>query len=119
MAKEIGYTNEVFVQVTLNVAEQGRYPSSDIYNFNKVWYEVALPLWEKHGGKHIGSYHWFLGGPSNQIIRLFEFKDMATFSAWNDWVHASDEGHKMSLKLNEIPWASERRLLKTCPTVRL
>ena len=39
--------------------------------FHKYWGEKSLPVWEENGAKHIGSFVNHLGGPKNQIVRLF------------------------------------------------
>ena len=54
-----------------------------IEEFHKYWEEKSLPVWEENGAKHIGSFVNYLGGPRNQIVRLFEFESI---SAWNKFM---------------------------------
>jgi hypothetical protein len=50
---------------------------SSLGEFNKYWEKENLPFWLENGAKHIGSFVNYLGGPKNQILRLFEFEDLS------------------------------------------
>jgi hypothetical protein len=42
----------------------------------------------QNGAKHIGSFVNYLGGPKNQIIRLFEFDDL---SQWDRFMQIREK----------------------------
>ncbi|MFC1532485.1 NIPSNAP family protein [Thermodesulfobacteriota bacterium] len=54
-----------------------------IEEFHMYWEEKSLPVWEENSAKHIGSFVNYLGGPKNQIVRLFEFESI---SAWDKFM---------------------------------
>ena len=54
--------------------------------FNEYWKRVNLPQWEACGVKHIGSYVGLLGGPVNEITRLFEFEDITKWKDFHEWL---------------------------------
>ena len=57
-----------------------------IDEFNEYWARENLPLLEEHGARHIGSYVNLVGGPLNEIVRLFEFEDLSHWEKFNTWL---------------------------------
>lgn len=65
--------------------------------FNKYWNEENLPFWLQNGARHIGSFVNYLGGPKNQIIRLFEFDDLSQwdrFMELREMMFDSEQGRQ-------------------------
>jgi hypothetical protein len=64
--------------------------------FHEYWARENLPNWEAHGAKHIGSYTSLVGGPLNEIIRLFEFEDLSHWEKFHKWLFGEkfQEGQK-------------------------
>lgn len=61
--------------------------------FNKLWGEEYLPYWGNHGARHIGSYINLVGGPSNEIVRIFEFENISSWLTFHEWLfHDKLEG---------------------------
>jgi hypothetical protein len=61
---------------------------SSLEEFNKYWEKENLPFWLQNGATHIGSFVNHLGGPKNQIIRLFEFDDLFQ---WNRFMQLREK----------------------------
>ncbi len=61
---------------------------NSLHEFNKYWEMENLPFWLENGAKHIGSFVNYLGGPKNQIIRLFEFDDL---SQWHRFMQLREK----------------------------
>jgi hypothetical protein len=55
--------------------------------FNKFWEKEYSRHWKTHGAKHIGSYVFLVGGPINEIVRLFEFKDLSHWEKFSEWLY--------------------------------
>ena len=66
--------------------------------FHDMWLEESLPLWEKHGIKHIGSWETFIG-KSNEVIRLFAFKDLSHYEQWYRFLSEDEEGKDIRQKV--------------------
>ncbi len=82
--------------------------------FNEFWGRESLPIWEKHGAKHIGSFMMRAGGPINEIIRLFEFESLSHWQQMEDFLVETEEGRTLVKKLNERFIISlEKKLLKS------
>lgn len=62
--------------------------------FNEYWGRVWLPHWKEKGAKHLGSFTNIVGGPVNQVIRLFEFEDMSHYERFNAWMFGKFEEQK-------------------------
>ena len=65
------------VNVTWNIIDE----------FNEYWARENLPLLEEHGARHIGSYVNLVGGPLNEIVRLFEFEDLSHWERFKTVFH--------------------------------
>jgi hypothetical protein len=72
---------------------------NSIEEFNEFWLREALPYWEQHGVKHIGSWRYLSGGPDDEIMRLFEFKNRKHYDEWTKWLMESEGGKALLDKL--------------------
>ncbi len=84
--------------------------------FNKHWGEELLPYWDAHGAHHLGSYTNLVGGPANEIVRLFEFDDISRWFSFHLWFfrdrfEAVDEKEARPKKPTRYVTNVEERLL--------
>ena len=84
--------------------------------FNIFWAKESLPQWIKRGAKHVGSYVYKVGGPTNVIIRLFEWESLEQWENWNKWLFGSQEGKDLLAKIAEYSVLTEAYLLTPAPT---
>ncbi len=98
----------VFMMVTVTVANPRE--------FNIAWTKESLPYWEKFC-KHVGSFtcNPFAGGPTNQIIRLFEFESLDRWAEWQKWLHYTDEGVALRASLARFNIVVENKLMASAP----
>jgi len=78
-----------------------RVPPHKVREFNEFWGRESLPVWLRHGAKHIGSFTQRAGGPINEIIRLFEFESLAQWEQMEDFLVDSEEGRNLAGKLDQ------------------
>lgn len=71
-----------------------------VKDFSEFWARVSLPEWERHGAKHIGSWSYLSDGPEDELLWIFEFKNIKHFREWQKWLYESDEGKALKDKLN-------------------
>ena len=90
--------------------------TQDVRAFNIWWAKESLPHWIKHGAKHIGSYVYKVGGPTNVIIRLFEWESLAQWEEWNKWLFGSQEGKDLLARIAKFGVLTEASLLIPAPT---
>ncbi len=83
--------------------------------FGEVWAKHCLPAWEKLGIRHIGSWTWAAGGPSNEIVRIFEFNDLAHYGQWVALLDNTPEGRDLISKIHPYIVKLENYLLKFAP----
>ncbi len=81
-----------------------------VNEFHEYWGSKALPVWIKHGVRHIGSFTNYIGDPINEINRLFEFDSIVHFEEWDRWLTESDEGRALSKVNSRFITSLERRL---------
>lgn len=86
-------------------------PFDKVSEFNEFWGRESLPNWIKLGAKHIGSFENFVGGPINEIIRLFEFEDIEHWQKWERFLSDTNEGKDILKRLSKYILTLERRLL--------
>ncbi len=98
--------NKVYLMVTIT--------APNIREFNIFWTKEALPHWLKYG-KHIGSFTNWVGGPRNQIIRLFEFESLAKWEEFQEWMSSTPEGQEMTAGIEKHNIVGELRLLRVAP----
>jgi hypothetical protein len=96
---------KVYLLIRVNVVR------SLLNEFNEYWKKESLPNWESHGATHIGSYMNLVGGPTNEIIRLFEFEDISHWEKYMEWRRSSKEGQKSLKGLIRFIISLEERLL--------
>ena len=82
----------IYLHVTVDVVP------GKVDEFHKFWSETSLPMWEKYGAKHIGSWTTAIG-KGNEITRLFAFDNMAHFEKFQMFLFKDEEGRKLQ---NEI-----------------
>ncbi len=82
-----------------------------VKEFNEFWLREALPVWEKHGIKHIGSWVTLIG-KSNEVIRLFEYKDLAHFEQWRQFCSEDEKWKATHLKIWEYVINIDRKILR-------
>ncbi len=79
--------------------------------FNKIWGKQALPVWEQHGAKHIGTFRNYVGDTINEMIRLFEFNNILDFHKWQEWTENTEEGQNLKKGHSGPIITLERKLL--------
>lgn len=84
-----------------------------IKEFNEFWAREILPFWVKNGARHIRSFINQAGGPTNEILRLFEFDDVFAWGKFSTALVETEEGKAVSRELRS-KWdiVAEMRLLK-------
>jgi hypothetical protein len=88
-----------------------RVPFHMVEEFNEFWGRESLPNWIKLGAKHIGSFTNFVGDPINEIVRLFEFDNIAHWEKWEKFLADSAEGKDIVKRLSGYIVSLERKLL--------
>ena len=88
-----------------------RVPVESVGEFNEFWRREALPIWIKHGIKHIGSFTNFIGDPMNEIIRLFEFDSIDQWEQWERFLIESEEGQNLFKGVSHFMLSTEKKLL--------
>jgi hypothetical protein len=87
-------------------------PFDKVGEFNEYWAREALPIWLRHDVKHIGSFLNFVGEPTNEIIRLFEFKSIAHWEEWEEFTAGdSEEARNLFKGISKYILTVEKRLL--------
>lgn len=85
-----------------------------VREFNEFWGRESLPVWLKHGAKHIGSFTQRAGGPINEIIRLFEFESLSQWEQMEDFLVETEEGRALAGKLDQgFVISLEKKLLRS------
>lgn len=87
-------------------------PLKSVKEFNDFWVKESLPIWIKHGAKHIGSFTNYVGGPTDEIIRLFEFESIAQWDQWYKFINEDERGKALYTSLKKYLISVERRLLR-------
>jgi len=88
-----------------------RTPFELVGEFNEFWGTESLPVWLKHGAKHVGSFTNFVGDPINEITRLFEFDSVSQWEQWEKFLADSEEGKALVKRLSRYIVSLERKLL--------
>ena len=96
---------KVYLLIRVNVVR------SLLNEFNEYWKKESLPNWVNHGAAHIGSFVNLVGGPTNEIIRLFEFEDISHWEKYMEWRRNSKEGQESLKGLHQFIISLEERLL--------
>jgi hypothetical protein len=70
-------------------------------------------MWVKYGARHIRSFIYQAGGPSNELLRFFEFDDIVSWGKFRKALADTEEGKNYTKNLytkwNIVP---EMSLLK-------
>jgi len=77
-----------------------RTPFDLVAEFNEFWGRESLPVWIKHGARHIGSFANYVGDPINEIVRLFEFDSVGQWEQWEKFLADSEEGRALVKRLS-------------------
>jgi hypothetical protein len=88
-----------------------RTPFDLVGEFNEFWGRESLPVWIKHGARHIGSFANYVGDPINEIVRLFEFDSVGQWEQWEKFLADSDEGKALVKRLSRYIVSLEKKLL--------
>ena len=88
-----------------------RTPFDLVGEFNDFWGRESLPVWLKHGARHVGSFANYVGDPVNEIVRLFEFDSVAKWEEWERFLGDSEEGKDLVKRLSKYIVTLERKLL--------
>jgi hypothetical protein len=88
-----------------------RTPFDLVGEFNEFWGRESLPIWIKHGARHIGSFANYVGDPINEIVRLFEFDSVGQWEQWEKFLAESDEGKALVKRLSRYIVSLEKKLL--------
>lgn len=87
-------------------------PFDKVGEFNEYWAREALPIWLKHGVKHIGSFINYVGDPTNEIIRLFEFDSVSHWEEWEEFTASdSEEAPNLFKGISQYIISVEKKLL--------
>lgn len=87
-------------------------PFDKVGEFNEYWTREALPIWLEHGVKHIGSFLNYVGGPTNEIIRLFEFENISHWEQWEEFTAGgSEEARNLFKGISQYILSVEKKLL--------
>ncbi len=82
-----------------------------LQEFQDYWLKVSLPVWERHGVKHIGSWETIIGN-SNEVVRLFAYNDFSHYEQWNNFLTKEQEGKELRKKLYPYLIRTHRRILQ-------
>lgn len=82
---------------------------SDPNAFNTLWISEILPIWEKCGARHLGSFA--PEGVHNIIIRLLQFSDGDCFDSFRRRMEQSEEGMRANALLKAFSFTAETTLL--------
>jgi len=101
--------HRIYLLVTVTIAPKL------VGEFNEFWAREILPFWEKYGARHIRSFVYKAGGPSNQLLRLFEFDDYASWGTFREALEVTEEGKEIVKVLYSKKWdiVAEMSLLKS------
>ena len=88
-----------------------RTPFDLVAEFNEFWGRESLPVWIKHGARHIGSFANYVGDPINEIVRLFEFDSVGQWEQWEKFLADSEEGRALVKRLSRYIVSLEKKLL--------
>ena len=86
-------------------------PNHLIDEFHEFWGKESLPIWLRYGARHIGSFTNYVGGPVNEITRLFEFDSIAQWEQWEKFLLDSEDGKNLLQRLSKYIITVERKLL--------
>ncbi|MFC2058505.1 NIPSNAP family protein [Chloroflexota bacterium] len=78
--------------------------------FHELWSKESLPLWEKYGAKHIGSWSTVIGR-SNEIVRLFAFKNLAHYERFRQLVQQDKDAQAVLTKFSSFLAGSDIKCL--------
>ena len=79
--------------------------------YHDMWIKESLPVWEGHGIKHIGSWETVVG-KSNEITRLFAYKDFNHYEQWISFLSEDEEGKKLRQKVSSYMAGTTRKIIK-------
>ena len=87
-------------------------PFDKVTEFNEYWAKEALPIWVKHGVRHIGSFINYVGDPTNEIIRFFEFDSISHWEQWEAFTASdSEEARNLFKGISQYIISVEKKLL--------
>lgn len=72
-------------------------PSDLVDEFSQYWKEHTLPVWEQQGAKLLAAGRTTVGGPENEIVRLYEFESLFAWqkrqeAQWDLWEKEEGKG---------------------------
>ena len=79
--------------------------------FHRFWSTRSLPIWEKYGAKHIGSWETSIG-ESFEIVRLFAFDDLTHFERFNKFLSQDKDGRKLVRELAPYMVSVTQKILR-------
>ncbi len=97
-SQAINDTENVYLLVRVTIAP------NLIKEFNDFWSSEILAFWEKYGASHIRSFIYSVGGPSNQLLRLFKFDNYETFGKFREALRNTEEGRDILKILYSKKW---------------
>jgi len=87
-------------------------PFDKVAEFNEYWAREALPIWVKHGVRHIGSFLNYVGDPTNEIMRFFEFDSISHWEQWEEFTDSdSEEARSLFEGISQYITSVEKKLL--------
>ena len=79
--------------------------------FHDFWSRTSLPMWEKYGAKHIGSWDTFIGDYW-EVVRLFAFDDLAHLERYERFLAQDKEGQELVKELASYIVSISRKILR-------
>jgi hypothetical protein len=86
-------------------------PFDKVAEFNEYFGKHSLPLWEKFGAKHIGSFSNYIGDATNEIIRIFEYENFSHYEKWQKYALESQDMKPIQENLKRFIVKLERKIL--------
>ncbi len=79
--------------------------------FHEFWATRSLPMWEKYGAKHIGSWDTIIG-EYYEVTRLFAFDDFAHLERFEKYLLEDKEGMELNKDLSSFFQSISRKILR-------
>ena len=83
----------IYMHITVSVV------SGKMEEFHDFWSKKSLPLWEKYGAKHVGSWSTVIG-KGHEIVRLFAFEDLAHYEKFQQFLWQDEDGQRLRFELD-------------------
>jgi hypothetical protein len=86
---------------------------NQVKEFNEYWLKESLPFWLNQGARLIGAFSNYVGGPTCEEFRLFEFASIKDWDRFETNLAESEKGQELIKGLvSRFNMVVERRLLR-------